>query len=62
MYAPNLPEPWMIAELERLRRVREAEAGESARIPLYPPAPPPPARRDDGEPDTGRRVVIIQLG
>ncbi len=59
MYAPNLPEPWMIAELEKLRRVRESEAGEGARLPLHPP-PPPPARRDD-EPPAGSRVIIIEL-
>ncbi len=61
MFARNLPEPWMIAELERMRRNGEVE-GERAQIPLYPPPPPRPERsRDDAEPGRGSCVIVIEL-
>lgn len=60
MYAPNLPEPWMIAELENLRRIRESD-GERPRLELpLPPPPPPPAPRESDE-RAPRTVIVIEL-
>lgn len=63
MYAQNLPEPWEIDELERMHRIRDAELGERAGIPLYPPEPPPISdrSRDADERGTGKRVIVIEL-
>jgi hypothetical protein len=58
MYAPNLPEPWVIAEVERQRR---SESHRDGRPSLELPLPPPP-RRDAPETGTGRTVVVIDLG
>jgi hypothetical protein len=57
MYAPNLPEPWVIAELERRRRI---ESDRDDRPSLELPLPPPP-RRDAPETGTGGTVVVIDL-
>jgi hypothetical protein len=63
MHAANLPEAWIIAEIERMRRI-ESDTGERATIPLplpLPPPPPPRQRRDvDDEPRT-RSVIVIDL-
>ena len=57
MYAPNLPEPWVIAEVERQRR---SEWDRDERPSLELPLPPPP-RREAPETGTGRTVVVIDL-
>lgn len=59
MHAPNLPEPWTIAELENLRRIRESD-GERPRLELPLPPPPPPARRESDE-RAPRTVIVIEL-
>ncbi len=58
MYAPDLPEPWVIAEVERQRR---SESHPDGRPFLELPLPPPP-RRDAPETGTGRTVIVIDLG
>jgi hypothetical protein len=57
MFAPNLPEPWVIAEVERQRRI---ESDRDDRPSLELPLPPPP-RRDAPETSTGRTVIVIDL-
>lgn len=62
MYAnQNVPEAWQIAELERLRRIRESEWGERASIPLPLPPPPPAAPRESNEKRPASTVVVIDL-
>jgi hypothetical protein len=62
MYAPNLPHAWEIAELERLRRIRESQLEERPSLPLpLPPLPRTPPARDTHEPSTERRVIVIDL-
>jgi hypothetical protein len=60
MYAPNLPEPWMIAELEKVRRNRESR---DERPALELPLPPPPPNRPSDSSDRGsaRTVIVIEL-
>lgn len=58
MYATkNVPEPWQIAELERLRRIRDSEWGERAELPLPPPVP----AREREEERPGSTVIVIDL-
>ncbi len=57
MYAPNPPEPWVIAEVERQRR---NESNRDERPSLELPLPPPP-RRDAPETGTCDTVVVIDL-
>jgi hypothetical protein len=57
MYAPNLPEPWAIAEVERHRR---SESHRDDRPSLELPLPPPP-RQDAPGTGTGRTVVVIDM-
>jgi hypothetical protein len=58
MYAPNPPEPWVIAEVERQRR---SESHRDSRPSLELPLPPPP-RRDAPETGAGHTVIVIDLG
>jgi hypothetical protein len=59
MYAPNLPEPWMIAELEKVRRNRESR---DERPALELPLPPPPNRpSDSSDRGSARTVIVIEL-
>jgi len=53
----NLPEPWVIAEMERVRRIRESHEAERPSVPLVPPMEPPPRR----EPSRGSSVIVIDL-
>ena len=57
MHAPNLPEPWVIAEVERQRRTRESHCDDRPSLELLPPPPP----RDAPEEGTGRTVIVIEL-
>lgn len=59
MFVPMLPEPWMIAELDRRRRERESHHEERPSLPL--PPPPPPPRNAPSTPRAGRTVVVIDL-
>jgi hypothetical protein len=54
MYAPDLPDPWMIDELEKMRRDRWEE-----RPAVELPLPPPMSRRE--ERSTPRTVIVIEL-
>jgi hypothetical protein len=58
MKASNLPEPWIIVELERQRRIQESQRDDrpSLELPL-PPLPywDPPKR------GTGRTVIVVDL-
>jgi hypothetical protein len=60
MYPPNLPEPWMIAELEKMRRERELS---DERPALELPLPMPPMSRPGQLDDRGsaRTVIVIEL-
>lgn len=60
MHASKLPEPWIIAEVERQRRIRQSERDERPALEL-PLPPPPPPRDDRAEPGTGRGVIVIDL-
>jgi hypothetical protein len=58
MYAAKLPEPWMIAEIERMRRDNERDDRPALELPL-----PPPTRRPEMD-DSDRRggtVIVIEL-
>jgi hypothetical protein len=54
MRYPKLPEPWVIAEVERMRRVRELEVGDRASIPL-----PPSMEREPVAPEPVKSTVIV---
>lgn len=58
MHAPDLPEPWIIAELERQRRIREWQRDDRPCLEL--PLPPPP-RRGEHEQEPVRTVIVIDL-
>ncbi len=59
MYAPNLPEPWMIHHIEQLRRIRESESRDGAQLPLHPPPPPSIPALPHEQPSERRSVVVI---
>ena len=54
MYAPHLPEPWMIAEIEKMRRESERDDRPALELPL-----PPPMRRPEAEESEPRSTVIV---
>lgn len=54
MPSNDVPEPYVIEELERIRR--EGEHQPTIQLPL--PLPPPPKPKSD---DEGKRVVILEL-
>ena len=58
MYASSLPEPWVIAELERQPRIRERQHDERPCLEI--PLPHWPGR-DSPEKDTARFIVVIDL-
>jgi hypothetical protein len=61
MYAPNLPDPWMIDELEKVRRNRESR-DERPALELPLPLPPPPNRpSDSSDRGSARTVIVIEL-
>jgi hypothetical protein len=63
MYAAKLPEAWEIAEMDRMRRIRDTDVGQGVPLPLPLPPPPPRQRRDvdvDDEPGA-RSVIVIDL-
>lgn len=60
MYAPNLPEPWMIAELEKVRRNQESrDERPSLELPL--PMPPPSRPSESNDRGSPRTVIVIEL-
>lgn len=64
MYAPNLPEPWMIAELEKVRRNQESRDERPSLelpLPMPPPAPSPNRPSDSSDRGSGRTVIVIEL-
>jgi hypothetical protein len=56
MYATHLPDPWVIAELERLRRERHEDERPRLELPL----PNHPAR-DVPEQSDAPSVIVIEL-
>jgi hypothetical protein len=60
MYASSLPEPWVIAEKERQRRIRDLGRDDRPFLELPLPLPPPPRPTEPGA-DTRRTVIVIEL-
>jgi hypothetical protein len=61
MYASSLPEPWIIAERERQRRIRDLERDDRPFLELPLPPPPRPDEPDEPDADTRRTVIVIEL-